>query len=57
MWRRKKHYSVMGMDMDLDHVNMKDVKKLATVVITFLASPPKMTVFPQPGQFDSSVVK
>lgn len=37
MWRRKKHYSVMGMDMDLDHVNMKDVKKLATVVVAGIA--------------------
>nr|WP_173812931.1 hypothetical protein [Dendrosporobacter quercicolus]NSL48974.1 hypothetical protein [Dendrosporobacter quercicolus DSM 1736]SDN16291.1 hypothetical protein SAMN04488502_11339 [Dendrosporobacter quercicolus] len=35
MWRRKKHYSVMGMDMDWENV---DIKKVATVVVAGIAA-------------------
>ncbi|MEG6584300.1 hypothetical protein [Dendrosporobacter sp. 1207_IL3150] len=37
MWRRKKHYSVMGMDMDMDHLNMRGVKTVATAVVAGIA--------------------
>jgi len=32
MFHRKKHYSIMGMDVDLDKVNVNDVKTVAKAV-------------------------